>query len=207
MQLVVHQSMEDLLHQHHIVFLGLIPYLKITLNLLMVYMSFKTKRDRLKTLLQESIDKFNDDTKVLVNELLKNYDNHQITKDIYLKLKDVDLGNEINSLKDYIETRTVVALGGDGWAYDIGFNGIDHVLSSNENIKVMVLDTEVYSTPIDQMSKSSHMEQGAEFAGTGKSGYKRYLRIATSYPNTYVASICLGGNIDATITSMKSLRT
>ncbi len=169
-----------------------------------MHMSFKTKRDRLKTLLQESIDKFNDDTKVLVNELLKNYDNHQITKDIYLKLKDVDLGNEINSLKDYIETRTVVALGGDGWAYDIGFNGIDHVLSSNENIKVMVLDTEVYSNTGGQMSKSSHMGQVAEFAGTGKSGYKKDLfRIATSYPNTYVASICLGGNMMQAITSMK----
>ena len=63
------------------------------------------------------------------------------------------------SLLDYIPARTIWGIGGDGWAYDIGFGGLDHVLSSNENVKILVLDTEVYSNTGGQMSKSSHMGQ------------------------------------------------
>ena len=108
------------------------------------------------------------------------------------------------SLINYIPYRTVLAIGGDGWAYDIGFGGLDHVLSTNENIKVLVLDTEVYSNTGGQSSKSSKLGQVSEFADFGKKTAKKDLfRIAMSYPNCYVASISLGANMMHSIKVMK----
>lgn len=103
-------------------------------------------------------------------------------------------------LIDYITPKSVWAVGGDGWAYDIGFGGIDHVLSSGENIKILVLDTEVYSNTGGQASKSSRLGAVAEFANMGKNTNKKDLfKIAMSYPNVYVAQISLGANMMHTI--------
>lgn len=96
------------------------------------------------------------------------------------------------------------AIGGDGWAYDIGFGGIDQVLSSNENIKILVLDTEVYSNTGGQMSKSSHTGQVCEFANLGKKNAKKDLfKIAMCYENVYVASISLGANMMQSLKVLK----
>ncbi|MBR1817324.1 MAG: pyruvate:ferredoxin (flavodoxin) oxidoreductase, partial [Bacilli bacterium] len=114
----------------------------------------------------------------------------------YEQLKQEKLPEELKELLEYIPARTTWAIGGDGWAYDIGFGGIDHVLSSEENIKILVLDTEVYSNTGGQMSKSSHIGAVAEFANFGKKSHKKDLfKIAMSYPNCYVASISLGANM------------
>ena len=95
-------------------------------------------------------------------------------------------------------------IGGDGWAYDIGFGGIDHILSTNENVNIMVLDTEVYSNTGGQASKSSHIAQVAEFANMGKKTYKKDLfKIAMNYPNTYVGNVSLGYNFVQTINVLK----
>ncbi len=170
-----------------------------------MHLSYKNKRERLKELIRTNIDELNKDEKQIYNDLLNNFDNYDITHDIYNKLSNItDLPEDFKELLPYVEARKVVALGGDGWAYDIGFNGIDHVLSSEENIKVMVLDTEVYSNTGGQMSKSSHIGQVCEFAGIGKHSHKKDLfRIAMSYPNCYVASICIGGNMFQAIRSIK----
>lgn len=170
-----------------------------------MHLSYKNKRERLKELIRTKIDDLNKEEKQLYNDLLNNFNNYEITHDIYNKLINIkDLPEEFKELNPYVEARKVVALGGDGWAYDIGFNGIDHVLSSEENIKVMVLDTEVYSNTGGQMSKSSHIGQVCEFAGIGKHSHKKDLfRIAMSYPNCYVASICIGGNMVQAIKTMK----
>ena len=115
-----------------------------------------------------------------------------------------EIPKDLSDLLDYIPARSVWAIGGDGWAYDIGFGGIDHVLSSNENIKILVLDTEVYSNTGGQMSKSSKIGQVAEFADYGKRNAKKDLfKIAMSYSNCYVASICLGANFQQTIKAFK----
>lgn len=99
-------------------------------------------------------------------------------------------------LIDYVTPKSVWTIGGDGWAYDIGFGGLDHVLSSNKNVKILVLDTEVYSNTGGQSSKSSHFGQVAEFANNGKRTSKKDLfKIAMNYPNVYVASISLGANM------------
>ena len=109
-----------------------------------------------------------------------------------------------NDLLDYVTPKSVWTIGGDGWAYDIGYGGVDHVLSSNQNAKILVLDTEVYSNTGGQASKSSHKGAVAEFANNGKITTKKDLfRIAMSYPNTYVAQISLGANIMHTINVLK----
>ncbi len=103
-------------------------------------------------------------------------------------------------LIDYLTPKSVWTIGGDGWAYDIGFGGIDHVLSSGKNVKILVLDTEVYSNTGGQASKSSRLGAVAEFANMGKQTAKKDLfKIAMTYPNVYVAQISLGANMMHTI--------
>ena len=169
-----------------------------------MHLSFKNKRNQLRNAILKEMNNLSIDAKNLMQELLDNFDDNEKTKEIYNKISDVKLPKRILDYKDYIKNRTVVCQGGDGWAYDIGFNGIDHVLSSEENIKVMVLDTEVYSNTGGQMSKSSHIGQVAQFAGMGKHNHKKDLfRIAMSYPNCYVGTICLGSNMMQAINVMK----
>ena len=169
-----------------------------------MHISFKNKRDELKKAIFNNRDKYNNEIEEDLKDIYNNYDNYSLVNEKSLKIDKNSLPEEVKNLYDYIKPRTVVAIGGDGWAYDIGFNGIDHILSSGENIKVLVLDTEVYSNTGGQMSKSSHVGQVAEFASTGKKGFKKDLfRIAMSYPNCYVASICLGSNPMQSIKSMK----
>ena len=99
------------------------------------------------------------------------------------------------SLADYLVTKTVWAVGGDGWAYDIGYGGLDHVLASGRNINVLVLDTEVYSNTGGQMSKSTPLGAVAQFAAGGKRTPKKNLGMMTAmYGNVYVAQIAFGAN-------------
>jgi len=101
----------------------------------------------------------------------------------------------IRSLSDYFVDKSVWAFGGDGWAYDIGFGGLDHVLATGRNVNVMVLDTEVYSNTGGQASKSTQIGAVAQFAAAGKRlGKKNLGMMAMSYGYVYVASIALGAN-------------
>ena len=97
--------------------------------------------------------------------------------------------------KDFIAPKSVWMVGGDGWAYDIGYNGIDHVLSNKENVNILVLDTEVYSNTGGQASKSTRTGAIAKFAAGGKQTAKKNLaKMAMSYPHVYVGTISLGAN-------------
>jgi len=157
--------------------------------------SFNKKREQLEEKIKSNLNVVNDEVKLLFEEWLNNKNDFDKTMDIKNKLNDLEIPESIKDLIDYIPSRSVWAIGGDGWAYDIGFGGIDHVLSSNENIKILVLDTEVYSNTGGQSSKSSRIGQVAEFANFGKKTNKKDLfRIAMGYPNCYVASISLGAN-------------
>lgn len=99
---------------------------------------------------------------------------------------------------------TVWIIGGDGWAYDIGFGGLDHVLHSGEKVRVLVLDTELYSNTGGQASKATPMGAVAKFAAGGKTTQKKDLgAIAMNYPNVYVASVSMGASMQQTITAMK----
>ena len=111
---------------------------------------------------------------------------------------------ELLKLKDFIVPRSVWMIGGDGWAYDIGYNGIDHVLANCENVNILVLDTEVYSNTGGQASKSTRTGAVAKFAAGGKETAKKNLaRIAMSYPHVYVGTISLGANQAQAIRVMK----
>ena len=97
--------------------------------------------------------------------------------------------------KDYLGKKSVWIFGGDGWAYDIGFGGLDHVLASGENVNVMVFDTEMYSNTGGQASKASNIGEVCQFAAAGKEiGKKSLSEIAMSYGYVYVAQIALGAN-------------
>lgn len=103
-------------------------------------------------------------------------------------------------LADMLVRKSVWIVGGDGWAYDIGFGGLDHVLSSGRNVKVLVLDTEVYSNTGGQMSKSTPRGAVAKFAAGGKPGRKKDLGlIAMTYGNIYVASVAMGAKDEHTL--------
>ena len=110
------------------------------------------------------------------------------------------LGCEILENKEYLAKKSVWIFGGDGWAYDIGFGGLDHVLASGEDVNVFVFDTEVYSNTGGQASKASNIGQVAQFAAAGKDIKKKSLaEIAMSYGYVYVAQVAMGANPAQTI--------
>lgn len=161
-----------------------------------IHISYKQKRYRIKHIMEETINSVDEDIKELFTEWLENENDFAITKDIKEKLEDKLIPKELKDLIDYVPARTIWAIGGDGWAYDIGYGGLDHVLHSNENIKILVLDTEVYSNTGGQASKSTKLGAVAEFANFGKRTIKKDLfKIASCIPNCYVASISLGANM------------
>ncbi|MDD4005373.1 MAG: pyruvate:ferredoxin (flavodoxin) oxidoreductase [Elusimicrobiaceae bacterium] len=107
------------------------------------------------------------------------------------------------SMSDYLIYKSVWILGGDGWAYDIGYGGLDHVLASGKNVKILVLDTEVYSNTGGQMSKSTPLGAVAAFAAGGKRMPKKDLgMIAMTYGNIYVAQIALGANYNQAVQAL-----
>ncbi|GMU86559.1 MAG: pyruvate-flavodoxin oxidoreductase [Ignavibacteriales bacterium] len=104
------------------------------------------------------------------------------------------------SLADYLVKKSVWIMGGDGWAYDIGYGGLDHVIASGKNVNILVLDTEVYSNTGGQCSKSTPRGAVAKFAAGGKTGNKKDLALmAMSYGNVYVAKIAMGSNDAQTV--------
>ena len=114
-----------------------------------------------------------------------------------------DLAKKILAEKDYLAKKSVWIFGGDGWAYDIGFGGLDHVLASGENVNVMVFDTEVYSNTGGQASKASNIGQVAQFAAAGKSiGKKNLAEIAMSYGYVYVAQVAMGADMNQLLKAM-----
>lgn len=169
-----------------------------------MYTSYQQKRNRITHIMEESLDSVDSKEKELFTTWLKNKDNYEITSAIKEELKDKIIPKELVDLLDYVPARSVWAIGGDGWAYDIGYGGLDHVLHSNENIKVLVLDTEVYSNTGGQASKSTKFGAIAEFANLGKKTAKKDLfKIASCIPNCYVASISLGANMMQAINAFK----
>ena len=155
-------------------------------------------KNRIKKIMTENKDKLNEHNKSLVEEYLNSY-SKEVSFKVYENL-DYDNFEEIIPYKKYIKEKSIWLVGGDGWAYDIGFGGIDQVLSSKENVNILVLDTEVYSNTGGQSSKSTRPGAIAKFAYTGKENSKKDLaRIAMCYPHVYVGTISLGANYMHTI--------
>ena len=113
----------------------------------------------------------------------------------FLEKCDAPIAKPLLSLADYLVQKSVWVVGGDGWAYDIGYGGLDHVLASGRNVNVLVLDTEVYSNTGGQASKATPMGAVAKFAAAGKPLMKKDLGlISTTYGNIYVATVAMGAD-------------
>ena len=153
----------------------------------------ETIKARIKKLITENIK----DVKKSQQETYKNYVENVTpeTAEELLKVINETKIKELLPLKNFIRPKSVWMIGGDGWAYDIGYNGIDHVLANKENVNILVLDTEVYSNTGGQASKSTRTGAVAKFASAGKKKKKKDLaKIALTYPHVYVATISLGAN-------------
>jgi pyruvate-ferredoxin/flavodoxin oxidoreductase len=112
-----------------------------------------------------------------------------------LQSMDDPRAKNLLSVVDHLVRRSIWIVGGDGWAYDIGAGGLDHVLSSGVDVNILVLDTEVYSNTGGQQSKSTPLGAAAKFASGGKTVSKKDLALqAISYGNVYVARVALGAN-------------
>ncbi|MFA6753036.1 MAG: pyruvate:ferredoxin (flavodoxin) oxidoreductase [Bacilli bacterium] len=157
------------------------------------------------TKMQKRIDKILKESKN--KNVAKFYEKWILNKNNYQKTKALEEEAKKylkEDLIEYLTPKSVWTIGGDGWAYDIGFGGIDHVLSSGKNVNILVLDSEVYSNTGGQSSKASKIGAVAEFANMGKRTHKKDLfRIAMTYPNIYAAEINLGANMMHSIKAFK----
>lgn len=145
-------------------------------------------RNRIKNIMENNMDNEN---KELFNKWLDNYDDYETTKYVFDNLTE-NIPDELKDIKDYIVKKSVWCVGGDGWAYDIGYGGIDHVLATGDDINILVLDTEVYSNTGGQASKATNLGTLAEFADNGKKTNKKDLaRMCMRIPNCYVACVSM----------------
>ena len=160
--------------------------------------------NKVKAVMENTAD---DDRKAACQAWLDSYNdgeaNKAATKALVANLEAhvcCDTVKDILSKKEYLSKKSVWIFGGDGWAYDIGFGGVDHVLAQNKDVNVFVFDTEVYSNTGGQASKASNLGQVAQFAAAGKETKKKSLsEIAMSYGYVYVAQIAMGANPAQTI--------
>ena len=171
-----------------------------------MYLGQKTLRDQAIAKLEEmaaSEKAFAELKTAVANFLASKDDTKKNAADVAALIPEVEkaakegcpLASEVLAKKDYLAKKSVWIFGGDGWAYDIGFGGLDHVLASGENVNVMVFDTEMYSNTGGQASKASNIGEVCQFAAAGKEMKKKSLaEIAMSYGYVYVAQIALGAN-------------
>jgi len=170
----------------------------------------ETMRDRLQTIMALNADKMTPELKALCEEWMLNRKSGPKTKELAPKIvkalegNDADWAKDILSLKDYLIKVSQWIIGGDGWAYDIGFGGLDHVIANNQDVNILVVDTEVYSNTGGQASKSSRIGAIAKFAAAGKPTAKKDLAsIAMAYGHVYVATCSHGYNQNQVVKAMQ----
>ena len=173
-------------------------------------MAVETLRDRIQNVMALNLDEMPKDVAKLCTEWMENRTSGAKTKELAPKIVEAMKGikapyaEEILSLKDYLVKVSQWIIGGDGWAYDIGYGGLDHVIANNEDVNILVVDTEVYSNTGGQSSKSSRTGAIAKFAAAGKPTFKKDLAsIAMSYGHVYVATVSHGYNQNQVIKALK----
>ena len=174
-----------------------------------MYHANDTIRQRILGNMKEIKEKVSPELAETFNNFIENFDNGDKTieiRDELVKLlekesksaADAEVKAKIDdmiALKQYLVKKSIWIFGGDGWAYDIGFGGLDHVLASGEDVNILVLDTEVYSNTGGQASKSSRTGSVEKFAASGKPSKKKDLAaMLMTYGNIYVAKISMGAN-------------
>ena len=176
-------------------------------------LAVEQNRDTLKTYVEKVVasEKAPADLVEALNNAMAHFDNSKTdeaiaaqtkAKEVLAKYADVDCADlaKVRELQDYFTDKSVWIIGGDGWANDIGYGGIDHVLAQNKNVNILVLDTEVYSNTGGQASKSTPTGAVAKFATGGKQTYKKNMGLMSmSYGYVYVASVALGADRQQTL--------
>ncbi len=163
-------------------------------------LAYAARRNHVKALVEEAMEKC-DHGKEVMQAWLDSFNDREASKkasaDLVAALEKCPdpLAKQILAAKDCLAKKSIWIFGGDGWAYDIGYGGLDHVLASGEDVNVLVLDTEVYSNTGGQASKSTNIGAVAKFASAGKRVKKKDLgMIAKSYGYVYVAQCAMGAN-------------
>lgn len=158
-------------------------------------------RERIELKMRASLEEVSAETKATFEDWLEaKYDGNKTTEVSNAVVKALEseshpVAKELLELKDHLIKKSVWIFGGDGWAYDIGYGGLDHVIASGKDINIMVLDTEVYSNTGGQASKSTPVGAVAKFAASGKKVRKKDLGLmATTYGYVYVAQVGMGAN-------------
>ncbi len=167
----------------------------------------KKIREKLEMLIREAVEKdISEELKQAFNKWLENKDDGSGSREVadeimpLLEKEDDPVVQEIANRQHYLVKRSHWAFGGDGWAYDIGYGGLDHVLSTGEDINVLVFDTEVYSNTGGQSSKATPMSAIAKFAASGKDTKKKDLGLMQSvYGHIYIAQIAMGASMNQTM--------
>ena len=177
-----------------------------------IYIGQKTIREKLIGYVKALRANCTDEAKLaIIDEYLNTVNdgkaNEAATKALVAMLETCECENELKNKilaeKTYLSKKAVWIFGGDGWAYDIGFGGLDHVIASGEDVNIMVFDTEVYSNTGGQASKASNIGQVAQFAAAGKAiGKKNLAEIAMSYGYVYVAQIAMGADMNQTLKAL-----
>ncbi len=171
-----------------------------------MYVGFNNIRTSIEKYMQLTIKEAEKEHKTLFKLWLNNKNDFNICKKVYESL-DYRKYPFLNTYKEYILPKDVFIIGGDGFAYDIGFDGLDHVLSTNYNINMLILDTEVYSNTGGQSSKSSNIGSISKFTSNGKQNFKKDLaRMAMCYPNAYVATVNIGYNKEQYLKVLKEAK-
>ena len=161
----------------------------------------------LKTM-EDNMENVDPQLKEAFEKYIEVHGNREAEREVSKTIKELAAQSDIADVKALADTdlvsKSVWIVGGDGWAYDIGYGGLDHVLASDVNVNVLVLDTEVYSNTGGQSSKSSQAASIAKFAAGGKTTAKKDLgQIAMAYGHVYVASISMGANKNQTLKAIK----
>ena len=172
-----------------------------------MYLGVKTIRDRIAKNMEIALDEdIDDDTKAVIEEYLAKKDvlegSRERANNVIEALEEdnSEIAKIILNDREFLVKRSQWIFGGDGWAYDIGYGGLDHVLATNENINVLVFDTEIYSNTGGQSSKATPTSAIAKFAASGKRTRKKDLgMMAMSYGYVYVAQVAMGADKNQTI--------
>ncbi|MDA3865877.1 MAG: pyruvate:ferredoxin (flavodoxin) oxidoreductase [Salinivirgaceae bacterium] len=158
-------------------------------------------RKRIASMMRKALNDVNPETKAVFEKWIETKDDSKTSQEAstavveVLKKESHGIAKEIMDLKDYLAKKSVWIIGGDGWAYDIGYGGLDHVIASGEDVNLLVLDTEVYSNTGGQSSKATPVGAVAKFAASGKKIRKKDLgMMAMTYGYVYIAQVAMGAN-------------
>ncbi len=175
-----------------------------------MYHANQALRDHLHNIFVDNKDKVSPDVSKLFTTWLDNREDGEKSLEVYNQLMPLiensneEYAKEIKELSNYIVKQSNWIIGGDGWAYDIGYGGLDHVIANRDNVNILVLDTEVYSNTGGQSSKSAPTGSIAKFTASGKTGKKKDLAaIAMSYGHVYVAQVSHGASQQQVLKAFK----